>query len=182
MKKVIVLLTVLAMALNGLSGCAGSGQYAVQTGLIAVEANILSDQYKAIKGLINERQKKAQIFTPEEWVKLENVDKSIMALAKKYEAMVELDVANMNMADIQVMWQLTANSYTDARDVMNAHLSDVSPATQVLLLTFDRQAQMTYTRVKNLLNNPNNANMTQALTLMTSIASIAAKLIVVAAI
>jgi len=178
MKKLIAVLLIIGFLWGGLLGCtAHQQQYAIQTSMIGIETKLLKTQYGEVEQLIRAKQMKETTFTDEEWRKLLNVDATIDMLMVKYDAIENMDVANMNIQDIKFMWQLAAQGYTQARSVIENHIADFNPSTVLLLKAFDDQAQMTSDRIDELLNNPNNANINQTLVLIAGALGLAVKVL-----
>ena len=152
-------------------------QYALTSGMIGVEASVLRNQYSNVERALREKQEKDHIFTDEEWRKLLNVDAAINVLASKYDAIVALKVSEVSLQDVEFMWGLVAHSYKEARQVIMAHWSEFSPSTQILLNTFDNQAELTSDRINELLTNPNNKNINEAVVLLTGVMTTAVKML-----
>lgn len=181
MKKLIAMLLIIGVISAGMVGCsAHQKQYAIQTSMIGLETKVLKTQYADVEKLIRERQNRDPfnpLFDDEEWRKLLNVDATIDMLMVKYDAIENMDIANMNIQDIKFMWQLAAQGYVQARSVIQNHYDDFNPSTQILLNSFDQQAEMTSERITELLNNPNNESINQTLVLIAGALGLAVKVL-----
>ncbi len=175
MKKIIISLIVAAALLVGCS--AAQQQYAIKASMISLETKLLKEQYVEVETLIRSKQDESMAFTDEEWRKLLNVDATIDMLLVKYDAIEKLDVASINVQDVIFMWHLAAEGYKQARDVIQGHMEEFSPSTQILLSTFDRQAEMTSEKINDLVSNPSNDSINQTLVMIAGALGLAVKLL-----
>ncbi len=174
MKKIISVLVIAAF----LFGCtAAQQQYAIKSAMITMETQELKKQYYEVETLIRSRQDDAHVFTDEEWRSLLNVDATMDMLITKYDAIERLDVASLNIEDVKFMWHLAAQGYREARSVVGGHMEEFSPSTQILLSTFDRQAEMTSEKINDLISDPNNENINQSLVMIAGALGLVVKLL-----
>ena len=168
----------LLLLLAIVAGCSAvQRNYAFSSSMIAVEASVLKNQYKKVESTLRAVQAEKGMFTDDEWRSLLNVDATIDMLILKYEALISLQSAEVTLADVSFMYQLAVEGYTMGREVIMAHWSEFQPSTQIMLNSFDTAAQETSGRVTELLNNPSNSNINEALTLISGILSIGVKML-----
>lgn len=162
-------------------GCtATQQQYAFQSALLASDVQSLNTTYSQVKYYLHLKQTESNLFTKEEWDKLLEVDASVKLLLLKYEAIVKLDTTSFNIYDVGLMWNITKNSYTKAREVVIAHKGEFDVNTQLLFESFDLQAQITSERIDKLLDDPTTANITQTVSLIVGVLSLAVKILSIA--
>ena len=162
-------------------GCtATQQQYAFQSALLASDVQSLSTTYSQVKFYLNTKQTSSNVFSKEEWDKLLEVDAAVNLLILKYETIVKLDTTNFNVYDVGLMWKITKASYTKAREVVIAHKGDFEVSAQLLFESFDLQAQITSERIDALLNDPTTANVTQTVSLIVGVLSLAVKILSIA--
>lgn len=181
MKQYKSFIFVCVFALCLMSCSAAQQQYAVNASIVAVESSHLQKQYKEMEALLRQVQADTGLFTDEEWRQLINVDATIDILITRYETITSLSSSSVNLRDISFMWELAAEGYTQGRDVIHVHWDEMTPSARVLLAAFDNQAAMTSERIDQLLNDPNNTNINQALVLISGILTIAVKMLSIAA-
>ena len=178
-KRGIVMRNIFFVIFILLAGCtATQQQYALDTSKIAVESSILKTQYAEVEAQI---RAKREVFSDAEWRSLLNVDATIDMLIVKYDAMLKLDASSISLADIKFMWDLSATGYDQARTVLVAHWDEFAPSTQIMLNSFDRQANDLSTQISGLLDNPTNDKISQALVLITGTLSLAVKMLSIGA-
>lgn len=174
MKNFVLLLIILSMF-----GCtATQQQYALDSSKIAIESQVLKTQYASIEGLI---RAKKDVFTDDEWRKLLNVDATIDMLIVRYDAIMTMQGSTLNVADVKFLWDMAATGYDQGREVITAHWDSFQPSTQILLNSFDRQAESLSDQIGELLNNPSNTNINQALVLIAGTLSVAIKMVSIGA-
>ncbi|RLI66361.1 MAG: hypothetical protein DRO67_01260 [Candidatus Asgardarchaeum californiense] len=162
-------------------GCAQS-QFLLDSSVIMTESSELKDRYATVERVIREVQAEKQIFTDAEWRKLLNVDATIDMLIARVDNITRFSAADVSMQELEFLWGLSVNGYTEGRSVIFAHWDQFDPSTQIMLNAFDAKAEATSTLITELMKNPTNDNMTKALTLMTGIVSLAVKMLAIAAI
>ncbi|RKY10482.1 MAG: hypothetical protein DRP56_00870 [Planctomycetota bacterium] len=166
-----------------IQGCTAThNQYAVSASMLAVEASVLKNQYKKVETAIRTAQDQKKMFSESEWRTLLNVDATLDMLVLKYEALTKLQYAEVSLPDVTFMYRLAVNGYTQGREVVMAHWDEFQPSSQIMLNAFDTQAQETSGRVTELLENPDNENINEALTLISGILSLGVKMLGVAAV
>lgn len=183
MKKVVKFLAVFGFVIMPFLfiGCSATQQqYAIQSTMIMAESSVLKAQYTKVETLLRQVQKERSMFTESEWLQLLNVDASIDMLILKYEALTQFQSADISLSDVTFMYNLAVEGYTTGRDVIYAHWDEFQPSTQVLLNAFDTQAVQTSERLKELIANPSNQNINEALMLISGVLSIAVKMMGVA--
>lgn len=173
--KMLVMILVVMFMLPACS--ATSRQYALDSGMIYVEAAALHDTYVKVEVLVRKEQTTHGVFNETEWVELIRVDATIDALIRKYDSIVRLDTTTVNLTDVVKMWELAASAYTDGRALVAPHWNELSPTMQLVLDSFDQQASLTNQRIEDLLENPSNANINQAVTLVANVVSLAVKIV-----
>lgn len=177
MKKLLVLIAILF----SFAACTPTQQqFALDSSMILVESEALKTKYAKVELLIRNIQKEKHMFSNDEWRSLLNVDASIDMLIARIDNMMKFNTNNVQLSDVTFLWGMAVQAYGEGRSVIYAHWDEFTPSTQLLLNSFDVQAEMTGNRISELLNNPSNQNMTQALTLITGIVSIAVKMLGVA--
>lgn len=183
LKQKILLLSLFVLTFISIQGCTQAQQnYSIQVGMLSTEASVLKDQYAVIEKLLRTAQSERHMFTDDEYRRLLNVDASIDMVIQRYTALTHLNTTNINLSDVEFMWNLAASSYIDGRSVIKNHWDESEPSTQVLLNGFDRKASITSKRMDELLNDPSNANINQALVLVSGVLTIAIKMLSIAAV
>jgi len=155
-------------------------QYAIDSSMLTVEANLLKLQYTKVETILRQLQEDKHLFTDDEWNELLNVDSTIDMLIARIDGIIQFQSSEISLMDVQFMWGLAVEGYTKARTVISAHKDEIPPSSWALLDAFDTQAEMTNARIDKLLNDPSNSNITEALTLITGVIGIAVKMLGVA--
>jgi hypothetical protein len=159
-------------------GCtATQQQYALQSALLASDVQSLSNSYLQIEYLLTKKQASSNLFSPEEWDKLSDVDASVKLLLLKYKNIVKLETNDFNIYDVGLMWNITKSSYSKAREVVIAHRDDFDVTSILLFERFDYQAQITSEKIDILLKDPTTANITQTVSLIVGVLSLALKIL-----
>lgn len=180
MKKGLLLL-IAFLCVKSLTGCTAiQQQYTIDSGMILLESEVLQTSYAKVEILIRNAQTEKNMFSDAEWRKLLNVDASIDMLIARVGNLTRFKTTNVQLQDLTFLWGMAVQAYTEGRTVIYSHWNEFPPSTQLLLNAFDMQADMTGNRIEELLNNPNNKTITEALTLITGILSIAVKMLGVA--
>jgi hypothetical protein len=156
-------------------------QFSYKATSLAVNVDSLTTSYTKIKYLLETKQKESNIFTKEEWSKLLDVDSSVSLLMLKYQAIVKLDVSNLNLHDVSLMWTITQDSYVKAKDVVTAHLDQFDSNSQMVLKIFDAEATSVSSKITDLLKDPTTENVQKSVVLIVNVLSLAVKIIGIAA-
>ena len=155
-------------------------QFMLESSMIIEESSELKSNYTKVEALLRDKQERDAVFTESEWRKLLNVDATIDMLIARVDNIMRFNTTNVSLTEIEFLWGLSVTGYNEARSVIFAHWDSFSPSTQLLLSTFDTKAEITSTMITDLMENPDNDSMTQALTLITGIVSIAVKMLAIA--
>ena len=147
MKNILIVITLLMMV-----GCSNAQrQYAVQSGMIIAESSVLKNSYANVEQLIRTLQDEDQVFSEQEWMKLRQIDASMDMLILKYDAIVQFNDSTISLSDVEFVYRLTVDTYTNGREIIYAHWDELQPSSQILLKAFDNQATQTSERITALL-------------------------------
>ena len=163
-----------------LGACAPQSQFNLTSSMPLEEVSDLETRYASVEKLLREMQASRKIFSDAEWRSLLNVDATIDMLIARINNIMKFQTTTVSMQEIEFLWGLSTSGYTDARKVIFAHWSAFTPATQLTLMNFDVKAETMSTFVTELMKNPTNDNMTQALTVIAGIINVAVKMLGVA--
>lgn len=163
-----------------LSGCATQSQFNLTSSMPLEEVSDLETRYASTETLLRKMQDDRKVFSESEWRTLLNVDATIDMLIARINNMMKFQDTTVSMGEIEFLWGLSTSGYTDARGVIYAHWDKFTPATQLTLTNFDVKAEVMSTFITELMENPTNDNMTQALTVITGIINVAVKMLGVA--
>lgn len=148
-------------------------EYTVNTANSISTLILLKSQYQYAVTII---QNNIHKFNDSEKAALYDVQASVAVLIEDLEKVTKLNsVVSIN--DIRFMWDLAVKSYTSARPVVLAHFNDFTPIEQNVLRSFDNQATVTNEMITNLLNDPTTENINQAVTLVTTLATLATHIV-----
>ena len=164
-----------------LGACAPQTMFNLAAPATVDELTNLSTNYAKVEKLMRQEQLEKQIFSNSEWRTLLNVDATIDMLISRISNIFRLsDGAGVSFKEIEFLWGLSTGGYRDARSVIFNHWDEFTPATQLVLNNFDTKAEAQSTIITELMVNPTNDNMSQALTLITGVISIAVEMLGVA--
>ena len=166
----------MAVALVFTSCTAAQQKYTINSAMTASELNSLKKQYVYVESLIRSKQTE---FSEQEWNELLTVHATIELIISKVDSMVNLSSFDATPQEMSYLWRLAIDGYTRSRTILLAHWESFTPSQQIMLNTFDDHAKITNTRIDELLNDPDNAGINTSLILITGLASLALKLLLV---
>ena len=169
---IISLFTVLV-----LTSCAPQSQFNLNNSMPLKEVSDLETRYASVEKLIRKMQNDRGTFSESEWRSLLNVDATIDMLIARINNIMKFQTTTVSMQEIEFLWGLSTSGYTEAREVIYAHWSSFTPSTQLTLTNFDVKAETMSTFITELMKNPTDDTMTQALTVITGIINIAVKML-----
>jgi len=175
MKHILIIVLILMF-----SGCAPQSQFNLNSSMPLEEVADLETRYASVEKLMREMQLNRKVFSESEWRTLLNVDATIDMLIARINNIMKFQTTTVSMQEIEFLWGLSTSGYTDARKVIYAHWGAFTPATKLTLTNFDVKAETMSTFITELMKNPTDDSMTQALTVITGILNVAVKMLGVA--
>ena len=176
MKRILLLIILLFVV----SSCAPQTQFNLNSSMPLEEVSDLETRYASVEQMVRKMQSDRKIFSESEWRSLLNFDATIDMLIARINNIMKYQTTSVNMREIEFLWGLSTSGYTEVREVIFAHWDAFTPATQLTLTNFDVKAETMSTFVTELMKNPTNDTMTQALTIITGIINVAVKMLGVA--
>ena len=157
-----------AVTLALLAGCGTTYQkYALNSVSLARQTSAITSEYRQVEAALRQIQKTKHIFSDDEWRELLNVD-AIMDMFISKLGFVR-NSSGASLSDVRYMYGMVVDGYSRARQVVANHWDEFTPSTQVLLGLFDGRVHDANEEINNLLANPTNENVEQAVTLMSGI-------------
>lgn len=159
-----------------LSSCSTfSSKYTIDSVNTLTSLVVLKTQYQQALKIVQDNLYK---FTDEEKRNLFSVQANVAVLIEDLDKLTRLN-AIVTISEIQFMWKLAVDSYVTARPVVVAHFNEFTPIEQNILRTFDSQATITNKNIEMLLQDPTTENLNQALTMVTTLATIATHIVAI---
>lgn len=169
---------ILIFILLVLGACSAKQQrYAFESGQIYVQANLVADEYADIETSIRADQVANQTYPDVEWRELLNIDAIFDMSIERLKLISKFDMSGVSPYEVEFLWQQVKEGYKKARSIVAPRMSAYQPETKARLRVFDKQAIAVGDQIEKLLSDPTNDNITQALTLITSVLSLAAKVL-----
>jgi hypothetical protein len=182
MKKFSLLFAfAIAFAIIGsffVGGCTtAQKEYAVQTSMIATDSAVLKDEYVKVEKKLRELQKTRNMFDENEWMTLTDIDASIDEFIEKFEHMSEYDIATISVSEIKYLYNIIQMSYVEGKKIIASHWDEIPVENKINLEVFDEKASEIDSRIKELLENPDNENINTAMKLISGAASLTIKIL-----
>lgn len=173
--KRIGIVIVLGILLSTISCTTAHQQYALNGANLTVDVASFKSFYSLVEDLVRKKQTAQAVFTEAEWVQFEELDSLIDSLVMRFENVVKLDVANIQMYDVEFIWELASESYKKCRLLVESRIDKFSDTEKVQLKVIDKQVVNIDKEVKNLFKDPTSVNITKTLVLITNVLSITIK-------